>query len=363
MALLFDARFRALDSSGNAYSGAKLNVYTAGTTTPITLYTTSALSTTQANPVVADSAGRFAQIFTAEGLTLDLLLTTSAGVTITSYEDVQSLGSDTGTLVRDFTTSRARLAGSAGVTSFEAGDAVGDDVGGKWRIGGYDSTQADTGELDAAAITTTGTLTVGGVLDTTGSTSFIKERGKKLPSVIETAPTAFSAASTVDITLTNTPTGVRAWEILVYDLVWSASTTLLARLAYDATPTFKTGASDYRFGRITAATGGASVAVTRDDANDFIEIREAEGTVAASTQPAYIRMTVITPNSGSGETIILGEMMSFVENGGLFYTHPITFSGAGRGGYGRATTIRLYPGTGTISGTYLVKPLRGTGDA
>jgi len=46
-----------VDSDGNPYSGAKLNVYDAGTTTPRAIYTESSLSTASANPAIADSNG------------------------------------------------------------------------------------------------------------------------------------------------------------------------------------------------------------------------------------------------------------------------------------------------------------------
>lgn len=46
-----------VDSDGNPYSGAKLNVYDAGTTTPRAIYTESSLTTASANPAIADSNG------------------------------------------------------------------------------------------------------------------------------------------------------------------------------------------------------------------------------------------------------------------------------------------------------------------
>lgn len=57
----------ALDSAGAIESGALLYVYTAGTTTPVTTYQDAALTTAHAFPVVADSSGRFAEIYVAAG--------------------------------------------------------------------------------------------------------------------------------------------------------------------------------------------------------------------------------------------------------------------------------------------------------
>lgn len=50
-------------NGGVVVPGAQLFVYDAGTTTKRTLYTTSAIGVTQANPVVADANGRFAAVW------------------------------------------------------------------------------------------------------------------------------------------------------------------------------------------------------------------------------------------------------------------------------------------------------------
>lgn len=55
--------FTALDSNGDPLSGAKLFIYEAGTTTKLTTYSDSALSVANANPLVADSAGRFGDVY------------------------------------------------------------------------------------------------------------------------------------------------------------------------------------------------------------------------------------------------------------------------------------------------------------
>ena len=48
---------QAVDTNGTPYSGAKLNVYDAGTTTPRAIYTESGLGTASANPAIADANG------------------------------------------------------------------------------------------------------------------------------------------------------------------------------------------------------------------------------------------------------------------------------------------------------------------
>ena len=70
-----------LDSDGVAVSGAKVYTYEAGTTTNATTYTTSALNVANANPIVADSAGRYVA-YLAAGQNLRFIIKTSADVTI-----------------------------------------------------------------------------------------------------------------------------------------------------------------------------------------------------------------------------------------------------------------------------------------
>ena len=53
----------AFDSNGNPISGAQLFIYEAGTTTKLTTFSDSALTVANANPLIADSAGRFVTIY------------------------------------------------------------------------------------------------------------------------------------------------------------------------------------------------------------------------------------------------------------------------------------------------------------
>lgn len=156
--------FRAADASGNAYSGAKLYTYIPGTTTNKSTYTTSALNVAQANPIVADSNGVFAQVWASDNSVFDLVLKSSTGTTLYSFANEAALAIDTtGGITRDFGAGgRLNISGAAGEVSFEGGPATGDDVGGVVRIGGWNDTQGDTLELDFATVSVTGTLTGAG---------------------------------------------------------------------------------------------------------------------------------------------------------------------------------------------------------
>ncbi len=92
-ALMPDPWLQWVDANGAPYSGAKLYTYTAGgTSTPLATYTNTGRTTPHANPIVADSAGMFAEIFMLPQAYY-LELKTSAGVTIATADNVVDLGS------------------------------------------------------------------------------------------------------------------------------------------------------------------------------------------------------------------------------------------------------------------------------
>jgi len=79
--LLNDFLLRITDTSGNPINGAKLFIFSAGTTTPSASYTSSALTTQHAHPVVADSGGMLAAVFLDDG-DYKLRFTNVAGTTL-----------------------------------------------------------------------------------------------------------------------------------------------------------------------------------------------------------------------------------------------------------------------------------------
>ena len=79
-----------LDDTGVASPGALIYTYTAGTTTAAATYTTSALSVANANPIVADSAGRYVA-YLAAGANMKFVYKTAAGATIRTQDNVLSV--------------------------------------------------------------------------------------------------------------------------------------------------------------------------------------------------------------------------------------------------------------------------------
>ena len=77
------------DNNGVPLAGGLIYTYSAGTTTPVTTYTSSSGAVANANPIVLDSAGRTpAQIWLTEGNSYKFLLQTSAGVTIKTDDNI-----------------------------------------------------------------------------------------------------------------------------------------------------------------------------------------------------------------------------------------------------------------------------------
>lgn len=345
MSLLYDARWQAFDNSGNPLVGATLTVYNAGGVVLASIWRDAALTIAMTNPTSgtdkSDAAGRFGQIFTAEGAIFDVLLKDALGNTVASYVNVVSLGSNTGALSRDFITSRFQARGAGGTTFIEVGDPTGDDVGGTGQIGGWLGTQADLITVNAALLNVVGR---------------IKENGKKLASTVYTEATAFTTAATVDITLPNDPTGVLAWEIEFWDFVQSANANLYARVSYDNGANYKSGAADYLSHAALFAVAGITITADLTEAQATLAV-DIQGTTAL---PGNGIIRVITPPSGSNGTRIEGTLKGISHTGALGQSF---FNAYAKGGYGKATNLRLFAASGTITGKYLVRPLRGFGDA
>ena len=96
-ATLFINQARATDSNGNILPGAKLYFYDTETTTPLDVYTSSALTTPHANPVIADSGGLFPNIY-LDNLETYRAILTDADDTVTVFDVDPYNGTGTVTL-------------------------------------------------------------------------------------------------------------------------------------------------------------------------------------------------------------------------------------------------------------------------
>jgi hypothetical protein len=78
------------DNNGAILSGGLIYTYLAGTTTPTTVYTTSAGSIAHTNPIVLDASGRVpgGEIWLQNNVNYKFTIKTSAGVLIGTYDNL-----------------------------------------------------------------------------------------------------------------------------------------------------------------------------------------------------------------------------------------------------------------------------------
>jgi hypothetical protein len=353
MAIILPPGTRVATAAGVPISGAKVRVYNANTTTLATIYSDVGLSVPLTNPVVCNSAGYPSSNGTTPTLIFaaannyDVAFLDASDNVLAPFDDSPAVGADNSTFSRDFTNSRVQITGSGGVIRVEAGDASPDNSGGQGKLGGWNDTQADSWIADAE------------VFDTTG---YLKENGKKLPGSLYTDATTFTAQTAVNIALPNSPSGARAYRITVFDFTVTASSSIQYQASFDGGATVKSGASDYDFASLVQE---ASVAVaTGDEAAAGGTNVIGDGSITTPTnRPGRIEFEIITPNSGSDSTLIIGRYFLHDSQAtpvpciGMFATWV-------RGGYGRMTHLRLVQATGaqTMSGKYRVERLYGFGE-
>jgi hypothetical protein len=93
--LFYEPLARVFTNTGAVGAGYKYYFYTTGTTTPISSYTTQALSVANAYPVVSDSNGRFPPIWLSNLNTTKVVLTDSVGNVIETQDPIGATSSTT----------------------------------------------------------------------------------------------------------------------------------------------------------------------------------------------------------------------------------------------------------------------------
>ena len=83
-------RLQVEDAAGRPIPGAKLYFYVSGTSTPASTYADQDQATANTNPVVADAAGYFGDIFLASGVVYRVTLTDALGAPIWSADNVSA---------------------------------------------------------------------------------------------------------------------------------------------------------------------------------------------------------------------------------------------------------------------------------
>jgi len=89
LSLYAGAGAQFFDNNGVPLNGGLIYTYGAGTTTPVSTYTSSSAATNNTNPIVLDSAGRTpAQIWLTAGASYKFVLQTSTGVLIKTDDNI-----------------------------------------------------------------------------------------------------------------------------------------------------------------------------------------------------------------------------------------------------------------------------------
>lgn len=347
MALLFPLGLRISNATGAPISGGKVRVRLANVATLADLFSDAALTVPLSNPVVCDSAGYPSTnggagsptaVYSADG-NFDIAFLSASDSVLVTFEDIPSLGADSATLVKDFTNSRFQVRGSGGTVHIEVGDPDPDASGGTGRLGGWNGSQADEIEIDAAVVsvgTSAGALT---------------ENGKPISAVVITEKTDFSAAAEVLVSLPESIPGIRKFVVEFFDLTLGATAgNLQAQLGYEG-GAVKSGASDY------LATGYRDAGISVAGGSDIDIAVSGETT---TNRRGHVTITIVTPDSGAFETLIRSVSHMLIDTAATVEEQRMV--GYGVGGYGRCTSLRFWLNGSTISGSYRVVGERGFGE-
>lgn len=148
------ARQQQIDENGEPYAGGLLYTYSAGTVVALATYSDLALTTPNANPVVADASGRFGPIY-LDAFTYKFIFKNSAGVTIWTQDNIPSTGLAGATI------------GQTGLVFF--GDPTSPITATSYPSGtGYDKLHAGTAIIPIDSANLTGTFGLRGMLMSPG---------------------------------------------------------------------------------------------------------------------------------------------------------------------------------------------------
>ena len=164
LSLFAGAGWQFFDNNGKILSGGNLYIYSAGTTTPLTTYTSSAGTIANSNPIVLDSAGRVPnEIWINTTSTAKFVLYTSTGSLIGTWDNIPSYAA-----ALNLTGTNNAVAYFNSVGTFTSSSNMTFDGSNLTVAGGI---TAGSNVSITGSISTTGTATFGGNTAVTGTIS------------------------------------------------------------------------------------------------------------------------------------------------------------------------------------------------
>jgi hypothetical protein len=308
-----------LDGDGVAVSGAKIYTYEAGTTTNATTYTTSDLSVANANPIVADSAGRYVAYLSA-GANMRFIIKTSADVTIDDQDNVLSVPGASVNLDVEGTVGEAVTAGQ--VLYLSSASEASPLTAGLWYLTDADAAPTSTSPqsigvaVSAIAINTSGTIRLAGLVTTAGAvvvgtTYYVSATAGALASSAPALSRQVGVAMTTSSLLLAATTAVASLlpNPITQDLLFTDNTYDIGKsgasrprdlfasrnAVIDGTVTLSGGLNT----PLVASQGGTGIASYTT--NDFLR---ASGSTALAATAASAVFPYVSPLTTRGDTLV-----------------------------------------------------------
>lgn len=177
---LAGAGWQFFDDNGATLTGGLLYTYAAGTTTPLTTYSSSTGATANANPIVLDSAGRISgEVWLINATPYKFVLKTSAGVTLWTNDNIAGIPASNntsfvllGATSGQITLKAADIAGTNTITfPASTGTVILSTSTGFTGTTTFETISA-TGDISGRTLNASGSITVGSYLYGSGTGQF-----------------------------------------------------------------------------------------------------------------------------------------------------------------------------------------------
>lgn len=286
-------RYTVLNAAGKPISGALLNTYIAGTTTPIATYTDVALTVANANPIVANSSGQIGPVFLTPGSSYKFVFTNPDASSLYSQDNIAAGGGATNNDIIG-TFGEAITAGQTVYLS----DGSGGKTAGLWykadSTNTYSSTTPEVGMAPASVASLgVGTIRIAGSVTgltglTVGTSYYVSTAGTLTSSAPANRRFLGVADSTSSLVLTPNPPQSgpgSALTLTAHGVVIGNGTSAVTATAVGATGTVLTGVT----GADPVYTAATSVGVWQ-----LLKANSGTNTAAVATNVDTFALTGLT---------------------------------------------------------------------